>query len=121
MLKTEYEFTLPQGYVDEEGNLHKKGVMRLANAGDEILPQKDPRVKNNPSYLVIIVLSRVVTKLGEITHITPQIIEGILKKDFEYLQYFYEKINDTDSLTFKATCPQCGHNFEQEVDSSGEE
>jgi hypothetical protein len=121
MFKTEYEFTLPKGYVDEEGNLHKKGVMRLANAGDEILPQKDPRVKNNPSYLVVILLSRVITKLGEITQITPQTVEGLFSADLAYLQDFYQTINDSGSFTFKATCPQCGHKFEQEVDSSGEE
>lgn len=121
MFKTEYEFTLPKGYVDEVGNLHKKGVMRLSNAGDEILPQKDPRVKSNPSYLIVILLSRVITKLGDITNITPHTIEALFSSDLAYLEDFYQRINDTGSFTFKATCPKCGHKFEEEVDSSGEE
>ena len=75
--QTEFEFTLPKGYVDSEGNLHKSGVMRLATAADEILPQKDARVHQNPAYLIVILLSRVINRLGDITNITPKTIEGL--------------------------------------------
>ncbi len=76
MLQTEYEFTLPLGYADAEGNLHREGVMRLATAADEILPLKDPRVQANEAYLVIILLSRVITRLGSVEQITPKLVEG---------------------------------------------
>ena len=87
--QTEYEFTLPKGFVDSEGNLHKLGVMRLATAADEILPQKDPRVHQNPAYLAVIVLSRVITKLGELNNISPKTVEGLFSSDLAFLQDFY--------------------------------
>ena len=62
--QTEFEFELPRGYVDQNGEVHKRGVMRLATAADEIMPLRDPRVQQNPGYLTVILLSRVVTKLG---------------------------------------------------------
>lgn len=92
-ISTEFEFTLPVGYVDPEGTVHKLGIMRLATAGDEILPLKDHRVQNNPSYLTVIVLSRVITKLGSLDMINTQIIENLFAADFNYLKEFYNKIN----------------------------
>ena len=80
-LQTEYEFALPNGFVEEDGAVHKKGVMRLATAADEILPQKDPRVHSNPAYLSIILLSRVVSKLGTLSEINPRVIEGLFIQD----------------------------------------
>lgn len=121
MFQTEFEFVLPKGYIDEEGNLHKNGVMRLANAGDEILPQKDPRVQQNPAYLILILLSRVITKLGDITHITPKTIEGLFSSDLAFLQEFYQRINETGSNVIKTTCPKCDCHFEVEVERLGEE
>lgn len=114
-LQTEYEFTLPKGYVDGEGTLHKKGVMRLATAKDEILPQKDPRVQSNPAYLLVILLSRVVTRLGSLSDINPQVIEDLFLQDLSYLQELYQRINN-DEIAFKVMCPHC--NEEIEVDFS---
>ncbi len=94
--QTEHKFVLPIGYVDSEGNLHREGVMRLATAADEILPQRDPRVQANPGYLPIIVLSRVVVRLGSLKMITTQIIEDLFSHDFSYLQNLYQRINHYD-------------------------
>lgn len=114
-LQTEYEFTLPKGYVDGEGTLHKKGVMRLATAKDEILPQKDPRVQSNPAYLSVILLSRVVTRLGSLGDVNPQVIEDLFLPDLAYLQELYQRVN-SDEIAFKVTCPHCEE--EVEVDFS---
>lgn len=111
-LQTEYEFTLPKGYVDEEGRLHKKGTLRLATAADEILPLKDPRVQNNPAYLTIILLSRVVTKLGTVEDINPRVVEGLFVEDAAYLQEFYRRINAGEQLTISTKCPHCSENVE---------
>jgi hypothetical protein len=113
-LQTEFTFTLPKGYVDSEGTLHKSGIMRLATAADEILPQKDPRVQQNPAYLVVILLSRVISKLGDLTNITPQTIEGLFSADLTFLQDFYQRINRNGTAVMKATCPKCEHQFEVE-------
>ena len=94
VLQTEYRFTLPNGYLDEEGNLHKEGIMRLATAADEILPLKDPRVQQNPAYLTIILLSRVTTKLGDLPDVNPRVIEGLYVADLRFLQDLYNTIND---------------------------
>lgn len=118
--QTEFEFTLPKGYVDGEGNLHKHGVMRLATAADEILPQKDPRVQQNPAYLVVILLSRVINRLGELSNVTPKTIEGLFSADLAFLQEFYEQINGNGSAAIKAVCPKCEHRFEIESAGPGE-
>jgi len=94
--RTEIDFSLPKGYVDPAGNLHRKGVMRLATAADEILPRRDPRVDGNEAYLSVIVLARVVVKLGTLTDIDTGIIEGLFASDFDYLQQLYERLNSAD-------------------------
>ncbi|GLQ89384.1 hypothetical protein [Dyella flagellata] len=93
---TEFDFTLPIGYRDGDGNLHRHGVMRQATAGDEIIPLKDYRVQANPAYLSIIVLSRVVTKLGSLEMVTTKVIEDLFSADFAYLQDLYNKINQAE-------------------------
>ena len=119
--QTEFEFTLPKGFVDSEGNLHKEGVMRLATAADEILPQKDPRVQQNPSYLIVILLSRVITRLGEVSNVSPKTIEGLFSTDLAFIQDFYQRINHNGSAALTASCPKCEHNFEMENIGQGEQ
>jgi hypothetical protein len=96
--RTEVEFSLPKGYLDAHGVLHRKGVMRLATAADEILPLRDPRVQQNQAYLAIIVLARVITKLGDVSTIDTKVIEGLFASDLDYLQRLYEHINGSDDL-----------------------
>jgi hypothetical protein len=120
MFQTEYEFSLPMGYVDGDGNLHRDGVMRLATAADEILPLQDPRVATNPAYLLIILLSRVVIKLGETKQITPKTIEGLFAADLNYLQDFYNKINRSEQGHVQAECPKCRHIFVVDAMNLGE-
>lgn len=96
-LRTEYEFTLPKGYVDEDGGLHRTGTMRLATARDEIEPLRDPRVAANEAYLAVLVLSRVVTELGTLSQVTPRTIEGLFAADLAYLQDFYGVVNFGDA------------------------
>jgi hypothetical protein len=115
MLRTEHDFTLPIGYLDPDGTLQREGVMRLATAADEILPLKDPRVVKNPAYLVVILLSRVVTRLGGVTPITPKVIEDLYAKDLAFLQDLYNEINRLDRRGDEVTCPQCQHEFRAEA------
>ncbi|HHI96311.1 MAG TPA: phage tail assembly protein [Thermodesulfatator atlanticus] len=119
MLQTEFEFTLPKGYIDEEGRLHRQGVMRLATAADEILPLKDPRVQNNPAYLTIIVLSRVILRLGDLPDVNPRVIEGLFLEDLLYLQDLYQRLNGGGSYTLKTKCPHCGEEVAVEVTNPG--
>ena len=111
-LQTEYDFVLPKGYVDKEGSLHRTGVMRLATAADEILPMKDPRVKQNPAYLAVIVLSRVITRLGDLEMLTPKVIEELFSADVAYLQDFYQRINQNGGTEITTKCPKCDSTFE---------
>lgn len=94
--RTEVEFELPKGYVDEEGRLHRRGLMRLATAADEILPLRDPRVQQNEAYLAVIVLARVIVKLGTLADIHTGTIEGLFASDLAYLQRLYEQLNSSD-------------------------
>jgi hypothetical protein len=114
-LVTEYEFELPKGYVDPAGNLHRRGVMRLATAADEIYPLKDPRVQNWLAYLIIVLLSRVVTKLGGLAEVNAGVIEGLFSEDLAYLQDLYNQINGLGSRTVTAECRHCGQMNEVEV------
>lgn len=120
MLQTEYEFTLPAGYVDKEGNLHREGTMRLATAADEIVPLKDPRVQSNPAYLIVILLSRVVTRIGSVEMINPKVIEGLFASDLAYLQDLYNRINGNGMRSLQIICPHCEKDFAVELDMSGE-
>lgn len=119
MFQTEFEFTLPCGYQDEEGTLHRDGIMRRATAADEILPLKDPRVVKNSAYLVVILLSRVVTRLGGVAQITPKVIENLYATDLAYLQNLYNEVNQLDNGLATSVCPQCQHEFETEGTSLG--
>lgn len=115
--KTEFEFTLPKGYVDGEGKLHRKGTMRLATAKDEIIPLQDFRVKNNRAYLVIILLSRVISRLGDLkeSEINPGVVEALFSADLSYLQEFYRQVNETGSANVQAKCPSCGQDFQVDI------
>jgi hypothetical protein len=119
MIQTEYPFQLPIGYQDDDGNLHREGIMRLATAADEILPLKDPRVQGNEAYLIIILMSRVLTKLGTVQAINPKVIEGLYAADLAYLQELYNRINRTGKASVRTVCPKCAHEFEVELQSSG--
>lgn len=113
--KTEYPFKLPRGFVDSQGTVHKEGVMRLATARDEILPLQDYRVQSNRAYLVIVLLSRVVTKLGDLEQIGIDVIENLFSTDLAYLQEFYRKINEEGAPRHHVGCPSCGHEFDIDV------
>ena len=119
-LRTEFEFVLPRGYVDSDGVPHREGVMRLSSAADEILPLKDPRVQTNPAYLVVILLSRVITRLGSVEAINPKVIEGLFASDLAYLQDFYNRINGNGTTALKLICPNCRQEFQVEPDHLGE-
>lgn len=119
MLQTEFPFTLPHGYVDSEGQLHREGVMRMATALDEIAPLKDRRVQSNPGYLVIILLSRVIVKLGDLESINPKVVEGLFAGDLAYLQDMYQRINQSGANRVVVTCPHCEQLFEVELDGLG--
>ncbi|MBI1277546.1 MAG: phage tail assembly protein [Anaerolineaceae bacterium] len=119
-MQTEFPFVLPRGYVDEDGNIHRDGVMRLSTAYDEIAPMKDSRVQNNPGYLAIILLARVIVRLGELEQINPKIIEGLFAGDMAYLQDFYRRINENGHTRIAVVCPQCSKEFEVETAPVGE-
>jgi hypothetical protein len=120
MLQTEFPFTLPHGYVDTDGAVHREGIMRMATALDEIAALRDPRVQSNPGYLVIILLSRVITRLGDLEQINPKVIEDLFAGDLAYLQAMYQRINHGGSSNRVAvTCPYCQQAFEVEIGSPG--
>jgi hypothetical protein len=119
-LQTEFEFTLPRGYVDGEGNLHRQGAMRMATAMDEIVPLRDLRVKANQAYLAVILLSRVITRLGSLREINTGIIENLFSADFAYLQDFYRHINETGTSKISITCPECSKAIEVDLGHPGE-
>jgi len=119
-LQTEFQFTLPKGYVDAEGNLHRQGTMRLATAMDEIAPLRDPRVTGNQAYLAVILLARVVTRLGSLADVNTRVVEGLFSADFAYLQDFYQRVNENGAAKVETTCPECHHKFEVESGNLGE-
>jgi len=117
-LRTEFSFVLPRGYVDESGTVHRAGVMRLATAKDEIIPQRDPRVRENESYLTVLLLSRVITRLGSVPAVTPGVVESMFASDLAFLQDLYRRINQDGTTELDVTCPSC--RAEVTVDLGGE-
>jgi hypothetical protein len=118
--KTEFPFTLPKGYIDSEGKLHRNGVMRLATAKDEIVPLQDYRVQSNRAYLVIVLLSRVISKLGELPVVDTEVIENLFSTDLAYLQEFYRRINEEGAPRVHAKCPSGQHEFDIDVLGGGD-
>lgn len=118
--QTEYPFELPRGFVDNSGNLHKRGLMRLATAADEILPLKDPRVQQNAAYITIILLTRVIVKLGDLISVDTRVVENMFASDLNYLQDFYQRINNMESPAYQLDCPHCHTKFELPVSFFGE-
>ncbi|WP_329562266.1 hypothetical protein [Kitasatospora sp. NBC_01266] len=116
-LRTEFEFELPRGYVDDEGTLHRHGAMRLATARDELMPQIDQRVKENPAYLSVVLLSHVITRLGSVTDVHAGVVERMYATDVAFLQDFYQRINSEGHTLAAVTCPHCDGSFE--VDLAG--
>src|SRR6266545_2816724 len=106
---TQYPFTLPRGYVDPRGQVHRDGVMRLATAGDEIWPQTDPRVRENGAYLSVLLLTRTVTKLGTLPEVDAHVIENLFASDLAFLQDLYRRINQDGGTRVGVTCPHCSH------------
>jgi hypothetical protein len=111
VLRTEFAFVLPRGFVDESDTVHREGVMRLATARDEILPQRDPRVRENEAYLTVLLLSRVVTRLGTLSSINAGTIEGMFASDLAFLQDLYRRVNQEGTTQVAVTCPACAHHF----------
>lgn len=118
-LKTDFEFELPMGFVDRDGTLHKNGTMRLATAMDEITVMNDMRVQSNGAYVVIVLLARVITSLGDLKSINTNIVENLFASDLTYLQEFYRQINENGNTRREYTCPHCEKPFEVDLSSLG--
>jgi hypothetical protein len=112
-----FRFTLPRGFVDREGVVHRDGVMRLATAGDEIWPQNDPMVRDNPAYLSVLLLARTVASLGDLREVDVRVIENLWASDLAFLQDMYRRINTAGHTELEVACPACQHDFV--VDVSG--
>ena len=117
-LRTEYPFTLPRGYVDEHGTVHRNGVMRLATARDEITTQADQRARQNPAYLTVLLLARTVTTLGSVVEVDHFVVENLFASDLAFLQDLYRRINSDGHTEVAVSCPNCGHDFA--VDLAGD-
>ena len=114
-MKSEYAFTLPRGYVDAAGQVHREGTMRLATARDEIEPLRQVEVRQNEAYLSVLLLARTITRIGEETEITPELIEGLYAADFDHLQRLYERLNTDGEAVGAVTCPHCAQAFEVDL------
>lgn len=118
-LQTEFEFSLPKGYLDADGAVHRNGIMRLAQGIDEIAPLRDARVKNNQGYLTVVILARVITKLGDLAEVDTDVVEKLFTADLAYLQDVYRRINSDGADEQSVTCPQCSHTFIVEAGETG--
>lgn len=119
-LATEFKFILPKGLVDPEGKIHRQGVMRLATAKDEICVRQDRRVRDNSAYEVLVMLARVITTLGELSSLTPDLLENLFTQDLAYLREFYNRINQQENASIMVKCPQCNSDFNVELELAGE-
>jgi hypothetical protein len=114
-MKSEYAFTLPRGYVDAEGQVHREGTMRLATARDEIEPLRQVEVRQNEAYLSVLLLARTITRIGELTEVTPDVVEDLYAADFDHLQRLYERINTDGEAVGVVACPACANEFEVDL------
>ncbi len=119
MLRTEFEFTLPCGYVDAQGTLHRDGAMRLATALDEVEAMGEARRRANDAYATIALLGRVVTRLGDVAPVTAAVIGGLFSADFVYLQELFVRANDAGGPVAESECPACGTRFALDLAAEG--
>lgn len=120
LLQTEFNFILPKGLIDASGKVHRQGAMRLTTAKDEICVQKDYRVQKEPVYEVLVLLSLVITRLGELSSVTPELLENLFSRDLAYLREFYNRINQQGNADIPVQCPRCSSNFSVELSLAGE-
>ncbi len=120
-LRTEYPFVLPRGYLDQHGQLHRSGAMRLATAKDELTAHAEPQVRRNPAYLSVYLLSRTVTNLGPVSPLDAEVVENLFASDLAFLQDLYRRINQQGHTEADVSCPQCGHAFLVDVTGDGAE
>ncbi|MGW4024178.1 hypothetical protein [Streptomyces sp. NPDC005009] len=118
VLRTEFPFELPRGYVDDSGTVHRHGVMRLATARDELIPLRDIRVQENPAYLSVVLLGRVITRLGTLPLVHDGVVENMFASDLAFLQDFYRQVNAEGHTRAGVTCPHCEQPFEVELGGS---
>jgi hypothetical protein len=118
-LRTSFDFVLPRGYVDPSGVVHKTGSMRLATARDELLPLHDDRVRSNPPYLTVVLLARVITRIGTLTDeaVNASVVENLFASDLAFLQDLYRRVNSEGHTLAAVTCPACNERFS--VDLAG--
>ena len=114
-MQTEIAFVLPRGYEDTAGRMHREGTMRLATARDEIWPLRDAKVRQNQAYLTVLLLARTVTRIGDITDVTPDLVESLYAVDFDHLQRLYERVNTDGEAVGVVSCPSCAHEFEVDL------
>jgi hypothetical protein len=114
-MQTEIAFTLPRGYLDANGTVHREGVMRLATARDEIEPLRSAEVRDNQAYLSVLLLARTIVRIGDVTDITPEFVEGLFAADFDHLQRLYERVNSDDDAVGIVSCPACDERFEVDM------
>ena len=119
-LHTEFSFTLPRGLIDDLQRVNRQGIMRLATAKDEIMVQQEPKVRENPAYGVLIMLSRVITRLGSLTYVSPDLLENLPILDISYLREYYNRINQQGDARIPAECPHCNANFDVNLELAGE-
>ncbi|MFD6424856.1 hypothetical protein [Streptomyces sp. NPDC060198] len=117
-LRTEFAFQLPRGYVDDAGTVHRDGVMRLSTARDELVPLRDVRVQENPAFLSVVLLGRVITRLGTLPMMHDGIVENMFASDLAFLQDFYRQINAEGHTRASVECPHCSEPFEVELGGS---
>lgn len=116
----EFSFTLPKGLIDEQGEVHRQGIMRLATAKDEIRVQADQRVQNNPGFWTLVMLSRVIVRLGDLSEVTPEHLENLFTLDIAYLREFYNRLNQQGTAQLQVQCPKCANDFKVELTLVGE-
>lgn len=117
---TEFSFTLPQGLIDNQNRVHRHGVMRLATAKDEIIVQQEPIVQENPAYGVLVMLSQVITRLGSLNSVTPDLLGGLVLRDISYIREFYNRINQQGNALIPTQCPHCMQEFAVKLQLAGE-
>jgi Phage tail assembly chaperone proteins, E, or 41 or 14 len=120
MLTTRFDFTLPRGFLDSEGNLHRQGTMRLATAKDEVIVHKNKAAQDNEVSAAIIMLSQVITQLGDLAQVTPELLENLFSRDLAYLREFYNRVNQQGNAQIETQCPHCNHGFSTEFIMAGE-
>ena len=108
-------FTLPRGYKDKSGAIHKEGVLRIPNGFDREIVI--PLFKKNSATATTMLLTRIMS-FNDGAVIIPDLVANMSLRDREYLEKLVNENTFGIDMSVEITCTSCGADLSGEIGQS---